>query len=202
MKESIETITVNDNALTCSFSLPWDRFWARWIDLLIHVLITFTIFYFLVYDPSENVGHLNSPILLNKILIVLLIGFISFVFYETFFLCVFAATPGKALFRIQVLDCAGMKLKVLQALKRAFSFYCLGLFFYILPTIGPPIGFWLSSYYYTKTGKFRWDKTSGSVVSQKEISTACRRQFIILSSVCIVVRHLPEIVFMVCIFID
>ena len=181
------------NDMEKSFQLPWDRFWARWIDLVIHLLVSFLIAYFLVKNTCIiDLFHLNNDILKYAIFWVWIC--IAFVIYETFFLCVFTATPGKALFRIRVFSSDGKKLNVRAAAIRSITLYFFGLYFYIFPTITPIIGFWLSSYYYKKTGKFRWDKFSNCILHQNSLSSRRRNISIGCSVFCIATRHIPDII--------
>ncbi len=178
------------------YPLPWNRFWAKWIDLFIHLLISCLLFLIFVYDPSVDVSKLNTNIVIKNIIITLAIAFLAFVVYDTFFLCIFASTPGKALLGISVLGNTGKKLNVRAAIVRAVSFYASCLYFYILPTIGPFFGFWLASYYYSRTGRFLWDKLSYSIVHQKGISEKRRIISKLFSILFILIRHAPEFVFM------
>ena len=186
---------------TTIHTLPWNRFWARWIDLTIHLLISFLIYRLL--SCLSFIGELlpqHYDINLKKYLFFMGMIFIVFIIYETFFLCIFAATPGKALFCIRVIGSDGKKLNVRAAAIRAICLYWFSLYFYILPTLGTIFGFWLSSSYYEKNGTFRWDKYSNCMVCQN-LLPRFRRDFAILFSIfCIVIRHIPETVFVYKIF--
>jgi uncharacterized RDD family membrane protein YckC len=191
-----DLISKQNTAEGANYPLPWDRFWARWIDLFIHLFISCFIFILFVYDPSLDVSKLNTGIIIKRIIIVLVMAFVAFIVYETFFLCLLATTPGKALFGISVLGSNGKKLNVRAAVVRAVSLYASCLYFYILPTIGPFLGFWLSSYYYTRNGRFVWDKLSDCVVCQKTISKKRRNISRLFSILFIVIRHAPETLFL------
>ncbi len=193
MKKSIS----NANPNTTIGTLPWNRFWARWIDLFIHLLMTFFTYRFLVYLPYlSDLFPQNRDFDLKKYLFLMGITFIVFVIYETIFLCVFSATPGKALFRIRVMGNDGKRLNVSAAATRAVTIYWFVLYFYLLPTIGTIFGFWLSSSYYEKNGTFRWDKYSNCIVFQEPLTRRRRSIAILFSVLCITIRHIPEFIFL------
>jgi len=103
----------------------------------------------------------------------------------------FGATPGKALFSIKVTDSEGQKLSLRAALIRAIYVYLFGHYFSLLTPDGYVIGYWFSSRYYKKTGTFRWNKASNSIVSQTPLTLLRRKLLIMLAIFCLIMREVP-----------
>jgi uncharacterized RDD family membrane protein YckC len=178
-----------------SFPLPWDRFWARCIDLILHYLISFSIYFFSgIGSYAKELMHQTGYYYLMMFIIVWTIVSVVFLLYESFFLSVFEATPGKALFHISVTGSDGKKLSFGAALVRAISLYWFGHYFFLFGPDVFVIGYWFSSRYYKKTGTFRWNKTSNSIVSQEPLTLLRRKLFILLAIFCITLRLVPGIV--------
>jgi len=187
---------LNPNQQIQSFSLPWDRCWARCIDLTIHMVIFFLIYRFsgisaYVVELRQQTGHINF----TMYIIVWGIVIALFLLYEILFLCIFGATPGKILFKIRVVGSDGKKLGFGAAFLRAISLSWFGLYLYFGISFGLIIGFFLSSRYYKKTGTFRWDTFSNSIVSQIPLTTWRRNVSILLAIFFITLRLLPECIF-------
>lgn len=185
-----------------SYSLPWDRFWARCIDLTLQMgisLLVYLVIYFSsdIINPSfTNLLNQSGKINFKIWLIIWVTVSVVFILYETIFLSVFATTLGKALFNIRVTEINGEKLSFNGALIRAISFYWFALYFLVFATFGPIVGFWFSSRYYKKTGTFRWDKFSGSIVNQLPL-TVCRRNIAVCLAVsCIILWLIDQSVFL------
>ncbi|MFA5385840.1 MAG: RDD family protein [Eubacteriales bacterium] len=176
-----------------SFPLPWDRFWARCIDLPIHYLILFLILIF--SGVSSYVAGL-TPIEYKGVKVLIIAWAVlsaEFILYEFIFLSIFGATPGKALFRIKVTGNDGKKLSFSAALVRALSVYCFGHYLFVFQEVFV-IAYWFSSRYYKKTGTFRWDKASDSVVSQGLLTLLRRKLLILLAIFCITLRLSPVLI--------
>jgi uncharacterized RDD family membrane protein YckC len=185
--------TTNQEQQIQSFPLPWDRFWARCIDLLIHFIILFLIFLFLRFflRLGDYPFDSSNSIKFRIDIIVFVILCIEFLLYESLFLSFFGATPGKALFSIKVTDSEGQKLSFRAALIRAIYVYWFGHYFSLLTPDGYVIGYWFSSRYYKKTGTFRWNKASNSIVSQKPLTLLRRKLLIMLAIFCLIMREVP-----------
>jgi len=184
---------------TKSFPLPWDRFWARCIDLLINLLILFSIFVFLRIGSSltELINQDSTSASIKVIIIVWLIVSAEFLLYEFLFIGIFGATPGKYLFRIKVIGSDGEKITFSAAWRRAISVYWFGHYFSLLTIDGYVFGYWFSSRYYKKTGIFRWNKASNSVVIQAPLSPLRRKLLILLAVACLVLREFPLLIFLI-----
>jgi len=177
-----------------SFLLPWDRFWARCIDLAIHALLFFLIYMF--SGIGSYVYKLNQAgwSYIKLYIIVWPIVCVVFLLYESIFLSIYGATPGKALFRIRVTGSDGKKLSFGVALLRAISLYWFSCYFFLFSFDVFVIGYWFSGRYYKKTGIFKWDKIINSSVSQKPLKPFCRKIFIIFAVFCIALRLLPSLI--------
>lgn len=193
---------INNEQQASSFPLPWDRFWARCIDLLIHFIILFSIFMFLriFFKLSDYPFNASSSIKFLLDAIVLVILCIEFLLYESLFLHFFGATPGKALFHIKVTDSEGQKLSFRAAFVRAIYVYWFGHYFSLLTADGYVIGYWFSGRRYKKNGKFRWDKASNSIISQKPLSILRRRLLIMLAIFCLTMREVPLLIVLIVVF--
>jgi uncharacterized RDD family membrane protein YckC len=188
---------------TKSFPLPWDRFWARCIDLLLHLFISFLMYFLLgvgscmekLVQQTSDINFVKYIHIINFIIIWSIVSAV-FLFYESFFLSIFGATPGKALFRIKVTGSDGSKLSFGAALVRAIYVYWFGHYFYLFTPDAYTIGYWFSSRYYKKTGTFRWNKASGSTVNQEALATLRRKLLILLAVFCLMLREIPLLVFL------
>lgn len=202
MTESISRteseIVTNLEKRTKSFPLPWDRFWARCIDLLINLLIIFLIyliyFYFKISGHNWSQFHNSISVKLLETVIVLVILFIEFSLYESLFLHFFGATPGKALFRIKVTDSERQYLSFRAALVRSIYVYWYGHFFSLFTPDGYLVGYLLSGYHYKKIGTFRWDKASKSIVSQNPLNPLRRKLIILFAFIFLILREIPLLI--------
>lgn len=181
-----------------SFPLPWDRFWARCIDLLLQLLISFLIYFLLgtgsyLQELTTQSGNIKYFQFINVVITWVIVS-VVFLIYESFFLVVFGASPGKALFRIEVIGNDENKLSINLALRRAISLYWFGHYFFLFNLNIFVIGYFFSSRYFKKTGTFRWDKTSNSVVIQHDLSSRRKHLLTILGSICIAIRVLPPLI--------
>ena len=136
-KKDTDTVTkeIQSKQETKSFPLPWDRFWARCIDLLIHYLILILIYSILIlFGISSYLSELSPN---SKIVIIIAWAIISavFIIYEFVFLSIFGATIGKALFRIKVKGKDGRNLSVSRALKRVLYVFYFGHYLFVLQEI-------------------------------------------------------------------
>jgi uncharacterized RDD family membrane protein YckC len=206
VKESINeqkpNIMKKQEQHTQSFPLPWDRFWARCIDLLIHFLILFLIFIFLRIFLRLNDYPFDSSLSMKLLIatIVWAIVSVEFLLYESLFLHFFGATPGKALFRIKVTDSEGQNLSFRMALVRAIYVCWFGHYFSLLTIDGYIIGYWFSSRHYKKTGNFRWNIASNSIVLQKPLTLLRRRLLILFAFFCLVLREIPLLIALIKLF--
>ncbi len=177
----------NQNQQVQSFPLPWDRFWARCIDLFIHYLILFLIILISIFlGVSSYISELSPN---SKIVLIIAWAIISavFIIYEFVFLSIFGATPGKFLFRIRITENDGNKLSISKALKRVLYVFCFGHYLFMFQEIFL-IAYFFSGRYYKKTGKFRWDKASDSMASQGLLTPLRRKYLILLAIFCITLR--------------
>jgi len=180
----------NQNQQVQSFPLPWDRFWARCIDLLIHYLILILIYSILIlFGISSYLSELSPN---SKIVLIIAWAIISavFIIYEFVFLSIFGATIGKALFRIKVKGKDGRNLSISKALKRVLYVFYFGHYLFVLQEIFL-IAYLFSGRFYKKTGTFRWDTTSDSVVSQGLLTPLRRKLLILLAITCLSLRLSP-----------
>jgi uncharacterized RDD family membrane protein YckC len=179
------------------FPLPWDRFWARCIDLLLQLLISFLIYFLLgigsyLQELTTQTGNIKYFQFINVIITWVIVS-VVFLLYESLFLIVIGASPGKALFRIKVKGNDENKLSLNSALRRAISLYCFGHYLFLFNLNIFVIGYFFSGRYFKKTGTFRWDKVSNSVVIQNSLSSRRRNLLIMLGIICITIRVLSPL---------
>lgn len=192
------TDIVNQQQQIELFPLPWNRFWARCIDLLLQLLISFLIYFLLgigsyLQELTTQTGNIKYFQFINVVITWVIVS-VVFLVYESFFLVAFGASPGKALFRIEVIGNDGNELSIDAALRRAISLYWFGHYFFLFNSNIFIIGYWFSGRYFKKTGTFRWDKISNSVVIQHDLSSRLRYLLIILGSICITIRVAPLLI--------
>lgn len=143
---------------------PWVRFWARWIDnnlCGINIILTLTI-----YVPWAVGHYLNMVSSIPTVISGMLVLFV-WIFFETFLLSTWGATPGKWLLGITLRDSEGKRPTFSKAFNRSLSVWWRGL----------GIGFPLISLFtlinahgeLTNKGITSWDREGGFVISHKKI---------------------------------
>ena len=146
---------------------PWIRFWARYTDMYFISLVVG----FLIGLVSEEWIYEVSEIVLGIIVAA------TWVVIEPWFLSTWAATPGKALFRIRVTKFdTGQKLNYSESFLRAANVWFRGLGLAI-PVVNLVTQF--VAYNHLKaSGVTTWDKNSNSVTTHSEIGMG--RVFLII----------------------
>ncbi len=119
------------------------RFWARWLDLTVYS----ALFWLGLWFAGRNIGD----VLQNQWLVAL--QYVPWFVLETFLIHRFAATPGKAMLGIRVLNDDGSRLSLGQATRRSLlvltigiglgisilALFCQGLAFFTARRIGRPV---------------------------------------------------------------
>jgi len=193
-KKDTDTVTkeIQSKQETKSFPLPWDRFWARCIDLPIHYLILFLIL--ILPGISSCITDLTPIAYSSKKVLIAAWAIISveFILYESIFLSTLGATPGKILFRIKVTGNDGRKLSFTASLTRALYVYCFGHYLFVFQEIFI-IAYIFSGRYFKKAGTFKWDKACNSVVSQELLNPLRKTFLILLAIICLTLRLSPAL---------
>lgn len=136
---------------------PWQRFFARGIDLFMGAILPALI---LLFVCKENIFCWEWMIFCG--ICCLLMPFI----WEPVFLCLWGTTPGKFIFGIRVTDYNGGRLSYVQALERTCSVMCYGVGFQI-PVLNLYRGY--RSYKKCRNAeKMEWDYDSELVLKDKK----------------------------------
>jgi len=145
----------NANEIEENHKRPWRRFWARMIDNISFMLIT-----------SVIIAIIYPSVLDHSTLLFLFLLFI-WTFIEAVLLSTWGTTPGKWLLKITIRDLNGVKLTLINALKRSLIIWASGL--------GAGIGifpFFTLVYQYnyiSKNGRTRWDTSGKYMVTYTKI---------------------------------
>jgi len=100
----------------CSQIRPWIRWWARYVDALLVMIILTPVLFYLPIESLETTPKFLSIFVFSTICIVIESILISFWGY----------TPGKRLFCVKVRKLDDKKLSFISSLKRAFSVWVIG----------------------------------------------------------------------------
>lgn len=129
---------------------PWDRFFARMLDMLFYAISIYIIILVIAIDYAYLLANiiLHNP-LFNSVLLFI------WCFIEAIFIAKYKTTPGKWWFKIYVTNLYGDKLSYGDALNRSIAVWakglCLGLSFLATITLI------LSYRHLTKYGVTSWD---------------------------------------------
>lgn len=191
----------NQDQKATQYPLPWDRFWARCIDLFLQAVLCFLIWIFsgigswvsgtIHKRDLQDISHLTNPHFWQVYLIFFAMMSLAFFLYEVFSVSVLGATPGQILFKIKIADREGRKLNFYNAFKRSIYLFWFGYYFYNFTFHGFIIGYWLSSRYYKKRGTFRWDQASDSIINQETLTRTRKRVYRFLAMCCLFVCMVP-----------
>lgn len=101
----------------------WLRFGAFMIDMIILWFVSMIIYipFFFVMFSTQSGPEENPALFWIVYFVVMFLGFAVQVFYETWFIGKYAATPGKMACRIKVVVATGDKVSYLRALGRFFA---------------------------------------------------------------------------------
>lgn len=138
---------------------PWRRYWARFLDSIIAVLVTG--FVVGAFAPEFVAGPRTTG------WGVKLIGLFAWTFVEALLIAHFGTTPGKAFFRIRVAKATGERLPFGAALGRSLRVWALGTAFGLplVSLLAAAHGAWRLN----KTGATPWDVRAGSIVAHQSI---------------------------------
>lgn len=114
--------TTNEYNLNNEQVRPWIRFWARWIDTTIFLIIATLILIAVIHFIPYLTILLQIPDTLYGIIFLF-----TYVFIEAFLLSTLGTTPGKTLFKIKLRDKNHKKLSYKIALRRSFTVWYVGL---------------------------------------------------------------------------
>jgi len=147
---------------------PLVRFWARWFDFLLNVVVVFGLMRVLGLDIAEA---MISPVFM---LTYLLPG----VLLEAIAIHQWGTTPGKWLLggRVQLRD--GARLGLGRAVVRAFRVHVLGMG--MLISLFPPICHALSLWFLMKMRCTFWDRVGGSEVRVRKVGEGRIAAFVVL----------------------
>lgn len=145
---------------------PWVRFWARFLDILLHIQI-FNILLGIILLITNIIGTqalLFGETYAHLIFIFLLI---SYILLEAYLLSTLGYTLGKWLLKVKIRDINGKKLSYITALKRIIFLIIYGLAIFI-PFIGFPV--LADSYHHIAYHNITmWDIHSNIVVTYSTI---------------------------------
>jgi uncharacterized RDD family membrane protein YckC len=137
--------------------MPWRRFWARFIDMQIFMLLVFSVFISLTGESFEEYNYGYH-----------IISFFLWIFVEAFLLSSFGTTIGKWALGIIVRDKNGEILQFSSALNRSSNVWVSGLGLGI-PLLTP--FFMLFSYSDLNKNKITsWDKKNNCRISHNKIN--------------------------------
>ncbi|MDA0767299.1 MAG: RDD family protein [Verrucomicrobia bacterium] len=147
---------------------PLVRFWARWFDFQLNVVVVFGLMRVLGLDIAEA---MISPVFM---LTYLLPG----VLLEAIAIHQWGTTPGKGLLgaRVQLRD--GARLELGRAVVRSFRVHVLGMGMFIFPF--PLICHALSLWFLMKMRCTFWDRVGGSEVRVRKVGEGRIVVFVVL----------------------
>jgi len=150
------TLELNEQLETMA-PRPWVRYWARMFDVYFFSLIFGLVSEFVSPGVLE---HMNDAALGLAVLFV-------WVFVESFLLCTWGTTPGKALLRIRIKKSDGAPIQISDALARSFRVWWRG------TAIGVPLIALITltfAYHKLQTDRITtWDRDTGIVVTHGDI---------------------------------
>ncbi len=167
---------------------PWVRYWARTIDL---ILLAYPAAFLFAYLFPEFTEHMSAKGKSGELVLGLCV--LPFmVAIEAFILSIFGNTPAKAILKTKITNAEGKNLTFIEAIKRGFYIYFAGY------GLGFPIAaFFTYLWQYNKLnkqGKAGWDKSLNFSVSHSHIGGVRVAAFVVLSSACLFLVAITDIV--------